>query len=340
MNTSIIQNITFPLHQALYKRETRKYLLELNETQWYSKEQIKEYQLNKLKKLTEHSFKYSKYYNYLFLVNNINPEELNNFNDFSKIPLLSKEEAIASYDDIICEDVDRRKLIWGTTSGSTGVPFRYAQDRKACDFRDAIELRSRSWWGIKYGDPVFVIWGSRGSFSTISKDRIKYKIENIKAKLYNRYKFSAYDLSPSNMNKWIQEFFRIKPKSIYSYVSSAYFFAQHILNYNVDLSGLGLKIVICTSEPLFKKQRSIISKAFNCQVVNEYGVSESGICAFECSHGSFHIMSENIYLEIIRNGKNIKDGEIGEIVITQLNNFAAPLIRYHTGDLGRIRNKN
>ena len=112
------------------------------------------------------------------------------------------------------------------------------------------------------------------------------------------------------------------------------FFAQYILNYKVDLSGLGLKAVICTSEPLFKEQRSTISKAFLCPVINEYGISESGICAFECPYGGFHIMSENIYLEIVRNGKNIKDGEIGEIVITQLNNFSAPLIRYHTGDLG------
>ena len=175
---------------------------------------------------------------------------------------------------------------------------------------------------------------------TTKLEKVKYEIKRYKAKLYNRYNFSAYDLSPSNMKKWINDIYKIKPKSIYSYASSAYFFAQYILNYKVDLSGLGLKAVICTSEPLFKEQRSFISKALNCPVVNEYGVSESGICAFECPRGGFHIMSENIYLEIVRNGKNIKDGEIGEIVITQLNNFSAPLIRYHTGDLGKIQNKN
>ena len=57
--------------------------------------------------------------------------------------------------------------------------------------------------------------------------------------------------------------------------------------------------------------------------------------AAECEYHTYHIMSPHVYIEILdENGNEVKDGELGNIHVTHLDNFLMPLIRYKIGDLG------
>jgi phenylacetate-CoA ligase len=76
-----------------------------------------------------------------------------------------------------------------------------------------------------------------------------------------------------------------------------------------------------------------LEEVFGCRVVNEYGAAEVGIIGFECADGGIHITSENVYLEVLRDGGPAEEGEVGEVVVTGLRNHAMPLIRYKLGDL-------
>jgi phenylacetate-CoA ligase len=101
-----------------------------------------------------------------------------------------------------------------------------------------------------------------------------------------------------------------------------------------------LKAIIVTSEVLTNEQRILMESYFNVPVINEYGCSEVGIIAAECPHHGLHISAENIVVEIMKNGSPAKLGELGEVVITSLNNHAMPLIRYKIGDVATISNKS
>ena len=98
-----------------------------------------------------------------------------------------------------------------------------------------------------------------------------------------------------------------------------------------------LKYIELTGEMLFDNVRKEIEEAFGCKVVNQYGCYEANSIAYECPCGKLHCMEDNIYVEIVNElGKEKKDGEEGNIVITTLNSHMMPFIRYKVGDKGKI----
>jgi len=97
-----------------------------------------------------------------------------------------------------------------------------------------------------------------------------------------------------------------------------------------------LKSIITTSEVLTAPTRGLLSAAFGARVFDEYGCGELGTIAHECEQGGLHLSEENMLVEIFAGERPCPPGEVGEIVVTELNNTAFPLIRYRTGDLGAI----
>jgi phenylacetate-CoA ligase len=75
--------------------------------------------------------------------------------------------------------------------------------------------------------------------------------------------------------------------------------------------------------------------------LNRYGSREVGLIASECKHQKgLHINADNIYVEIVKNGKSVSNGDSGDILVTDLTNHAMPLIRYKLGDVGRLSNND
>lgn len=73
---------------------------------------------------------------------------------------------------------------------------------------------------------------------------------------------------------------------------------------------------------------------FQAPIRDSYGMSEVGTIASQCERGAYHIESERLWVEITGDtGAPAADGEIGEVVVTNLINRAMPLLRYRTGDL-------
>lgn len=88
------------------------------------------------------------------------------------------------------------------------------------------------------------------------------------------------------------------------------------------------------------EQASRISKIFNCPTRSQYGTYEVFSIAYECSAHMLHVDTNNVYVEIVsEEGKVLADGEEGDVIVTSLNNYAMPFIRYNTGDKGRMWRK-
>ena len=86
-------------------------------------------------------------------------------------------------------------------------------------------------------------------------------------------------------------------------------------------------------------QRELIKDVFSTRVFNEYGSGELGSVAHECEEGSLHLSAENMIVEVVDGNRPCTAGEMGELVVTELNNYAAPLIRYRTGDFASRSDK-
>lgn len=119
---------------------------------------------------------------------------------------------------------------------------------------------------------------------------------------------------------------------MHAYASSAYLLAKY-LEYN-DIKDISFEAVFTSAEPLYPKYRYTIKKIFSCEVFDLYGANDGGGYAFECEeHNGLHCVSERAFIEVLKeDGTMTDDGEIGEIVSTDLLNYAMPFIRYKVED--------
>ena len=101
-----------------------------------------------------------------------------------------------------------------------------------------------------------------------------------------------------------------------------------------------INFIVTTSEMLFPEYRKIIEQGFNCRVFDLYGANDGGVIAFECEYfDGYHLCMEKCLTEIVdEQGEKVTGSTIGDIVVTDLENYAMPLIRYKVGDRGSITN--
>jgi phenylacetate-CoA ligase len=143
------------------------------------------------------------------------------------------------------------------------------------------------------------------------------------------------------MDEYVQAIQAFKPQCIYGYASSLALLAAHLLDRKTELRLPRLKVVCTTGEPLFDYQRKLINTAFGSPVANEFGSRDIGFTAHETPEAQMLLISESIILEVLdEQGQPVPPGETGEAVMTALESFAQPFIRYRTGDMVRMSDES
>jgi phenylacetate-CoA ligase len=86
--------------------------------------------------------------------------------------------------------------------------------------------------------------------------------------------------------------------------------------------------------------RERIESAWGARVYDHSGMTEAGPLAIECNgqRGGLHLLETECIAEVIdpATGLPQRDGEVGELVLTNLGRWGSPLLRYRTGDLVRL----
>lgn len=219
------------------------------------------------------------------------------------------------------------------TSGSTGTPFHIHQDTRKRKRRIAELKYYGSIVGFRSHDPLIHlrIW-TRWQ----NKSRLQSFKENIIA-------FNMANLGEDRIAQLCQI---IKKKSILclrGYASSFGSIARYIGEHNIKLPSL--KIIIAGSEALQEDVRDLVKKNIGCNIISQYANEENGILAQESIYSEsreFYLNHASYNFEILKLDKDepAEPGELGRIVITDFFNYAFPVIRYDTGDLGIKSNKN
>jgi len=331
MNPWIVKNfIYFPIAR-IRGENTNKYLSIMPEMESLSLEEIETMQWTKLKNLLSYAYENIPFYKKRFIENKIHPLDIKTREDFSRIPLLTKDDVGHHLDDLINKGLRMSKR---STSGTTGSPLSFYKDRIATAYMDAAMYYVYSWHGVNIGDKQARFWGS----AIKSTDRI---IQEVKHFLLNRTQLSSFRMTEEECLKFYQKLVKFKPKFFYGYANAINQFATALQKNKVDATELGVLVIICTGEILFDYHRKLIQNVFGCKVVNEYGTTENGILAFECEYGNMHSLALTVYLEF-ENLQNrclgIEEDDCGEIIITELHSRSVPFIRYQTGDKGRLLN--
>ncbi len=243
-------------------------------------------------------------------------------------PLLSKETVRSNPKAFLADRVNLRSQIVEHTSGTTGKPVTLWMSRNAVrQWYALFEARWRGWYGISRRDR----WGILGGqlVASFAQATPPYWVWN--ASLHQLY-FSSYHITPRNTSDYINAIRDHKLVYLLGYASSLYSLAQLALEQNLPIPPQ--RIVISNAEPLYAHQREIISQAFQCPVVDTYGLSENICAASECNQGKLHLWPEVGVIEIFKDtvDQPATPGMVGRIIATGLLNPTMPLIRYQVGD--------
>ena len=324
MNNAIARQMYF-LAQKLRGENTPDKLEELKRIQWLSPPKIRLQQQQMIEKIIKYATEHVSLYRERL-------RGIKGYEEFERIPLLTRKEVMTNLDSLISEDCSRNSLLKYHSSGSTGEPVTLYFTPQAMGYFHAAQYRGFSWYGLEPTDRCIKFWGV--PFETTA--RLK---EYLKDFVMNRNRISAFNMSEGAMASYYRESLRFRPLYLYGYALALFRFGQYLKETGRDGRALNLKVVISTAEVLYEHQRFLLEEVFGCRVVNEYGAAEVGIIGFECPDGGIHIANENVYLEVLRDGRPAKEGEVGDVVVTGLRNHAMPLIRYKLGDLAAVPSK-
>ncbi len=321
--------LTFPFHKWMLTRATRRHYKQLSQSQWLGAEHIRELQESKLRRLILHAYHHVGYYRELLDEAGIRPEDIRSLDDLRRMPMLSKRDARENlHFEILSNNHNKRKVQKITTSGSTGEPFICYVDRHQLEIRWASTLRSQEWTGYRFGDRQMRLW-----HQTVGMTWSQIFRERLDAILSRRKFIPAFELTEQRLGQFFDSIRRFKPKLIDGYAEALNYLAQFLATH--DAAGVNPGAIMSSAQTLPEQSREIIEEVFGCRVFDKYGSREFSGIAYECDqHDGHHVVAESYIVEILReDGEPAQPGEIGEVVVTDLNNFVMPFIRYRIGDL-------
>lgn len=323
LKRAIWRGIVLPGIHALRREPVVRELAYLERTQWIEPNQLKALQRDKLYKLLKHCRK-----NIPFYKDRI-PEDLplkgtdiELVDLLAKIPILEKQDVrrLATQTAEYLKRLDN--YVIRQTAGTSGQPLLVYADPLANARSLAARARCLGWFGVRTGDLECRLWGR--SLSKI--DKLKASLKDM---ALNRVRVSVDDLEPMRIASTARRILRMQPDYLYGYASMVFQFGEKLVELRGDANSR-LKVAVLTSDTSNQYQRNRLAMVLGCPVVDEFGCSEVEIIAHQCPAGNYHIIAENMLLEVAPQANS--DPNRGEVLLTDLNNTLMPLIRYRLGD--------
>ena len=281
--------------------------------------EISDYQFKKLKKLLISSNLNVPYYNKLFKKINFNPlTDFKSLNDLKKIPILEQEVVRKNPREFINKKSKNYSSL--NTSGTSGQPFTALVDDAHWVVEQAVIWRQWKSFGYKFRDKIALL----RSYAPEKNDTL-IKVDYLRNFIY----YSPYHLSDENCADFYKDMVRREIKFLRGYPSSIKIFTSYCKRNQLKINSL--KGVFLASETLLENDKKYIKDYFNVPVINHYGLAECVVMIgniFSDKH--LYNYDDYGYLELIKYGNKIN------IIGTNLNNHAMPLIRYNTNDMALI----
>jgi len=295
-----------------------------------SKDDIIRFQYSNMTKLLLYAQEKVPYYHNLLENFDVITDGIVNIENFQRIPLLTKEIIRSNQKDLVSRDYINQKVHYNTSGGSTGEPVKFVQNsvykkwRNATNYYYYRDILGIDWYEIK---KVF-LWGSlrdvlRDHSSITSK--IAHWIDNTVF-------LNSFRMTERDMEHYINVINSYKPELLYGYAGSLHELSKFAIKKQIPV--YSPKYIVSAAETLLDEMRADIEACFGTKVYNFYGSREVSNLAGECTKGLMHTFDFWNYLEVLDdNNQPVKEGEEGKVVVTNLVNYAMPLIRYEIGDL-------
>lgn len=300
-------------------------------------ENIEEDRFQKLKKILVHAYETTSFYSDLMKNIGFNPYLMRSIADMESMPIVTKQTIQDNKDTMVSRNYDKESLDISYTGGSSGTPTSFYRDKDCTTAKIGRQYGILDCCNYSIGMKRALIWGAHQDINPYrgSPRSLKYLIRN--------YALADETLSCTFMSEhdffdYYKKLIRFKPEVLYGYPSAMTQFALYISQNN--LKPLKVGTIISTAERLNDDQRAILKEVFHGDVFNLYCTREHGCIGFECEdHNGFHLDIGSVHIEVLEEGHSVKQGQAGDIIVTDLFNYGMPLIRYSVGDRGAFSDK-
>jgi len=311
----LCKKLFFPALDIANRTNVSKKLAFLEKSQWWSEEQLTDYQNREIRSIIGHAYNNVPYYRRIFKERSIMPQDIKTKEDIEKLPILTKKDVKRNFNDLIAKNHSMMTL--HKTSGSTGEPTAFYVDKEAESWKLGCTLRSWKWAGYNLGDrhAQLGVWSRRG----------RKKVKDI---LLRCIYLPARKLNEKMIYNYLLTLEKSKVKSLIGVASSLYLLAKYASKWNFRIN---FNTLVNLGDTLLLHQRKLIEKEFDCKINDTYGLGGESIeIAAQCERNElYHINQEIAFLNFL---KVRKSQNLSKIIVTGLRNYAMPLIRYDTGD--------
>lgn len=305
--------IGFWMLDALKGKPVRKYYDQIREG-WKNGTSVEETE-KKIQALIAHAVRTTAYYS-----------KYSEQSSLKDLPVVNKDTFREQYDSFLSslykDAPDNREMC---TSGSTGTPLRMIQNKDKIHHNTAggIFLGAAAGYYIGMKEAFIRVW-----VNNVRKSKFRLIQENLIMMDSSRMDDTALDAMLTTIQKK-------KVKCLVGYSSALGELSRYIDEKKIDTSGYSVRAIIPISEAMPDPVRRRMEKQFGCPVQAWYSNEENGIMGLQNKEdGGYRIDTESYYYEILKmdSDEPAEPGELGRIVITDLYNYAFPILRYDNGD--------
>jgi phenylacetate-coenzyme A ligase PaaK-like adenylate-forming protein len=316
---ALVENVILPVGDMLIGGSIAAKLREYRRIQWYSRKELLRVQADSLRNLLQHAAERVPYYGGIRVDASGDP-----FEEIRKFPVMRKEIIKNNLDAFT--NVDKRKLLHAFSSGSSGEQGVVYYGKDELSTERAIQILWWEWAGYRFGQRTLQ------TGMTVERGFVK----SAKDFLLRTSYYPAYDLQEKHVLEKLEQIRTSRNiRHLMGYASSLYVFAETAQKH--DIRDVHFESVVSWGDKMFPHFRRKIEQQFHTRVFDTYGCTEGCMIAAQCECFNYHIMSPHVYLEIVNdNGAPVPTGHFGNVVVTRLDNYSMPLIRYYLGDLATL----
>lgn len=245
---------------------------------------------------------------------------------FERLPIVTKADLRAHFEAMTNPALRRYRKI-STTGGSTGTPTKAGYDGRLCEA--VYSWRLQEAYGVHPWDDHAYVWRLPRA-SRVSRF--------VNAALWwpsRHLKLDASFMDERSIEAFLGRYNRVRPMLLQGYVGAITQLAQFAFDRGLEV--WSPKCVWVTSAPLAAVQRALIGEVFGAPVCDQYGSCEVRWIAQQCPEAKgLHVNVEHVAIEFVdARNRAVPRGEYGKVLLTNLEDFVFPLIRYENGDRGR-----
>jgi phenylacetate-CoA ligase len=329
---SALPDIAWPAAVSGRGMATLSLLFQLERTQWWPADRLRESQQTQLRRLLHHAGQHVPFYRRrLGTLADADGETF--WQRWRDLPLLTRQDVQKAGDDLFSRSLPdgHGELTEVYTSGSTGKPIHALRSDLWLLMWSAVTVREHLWHGRDFAGKLAAIRESAAGKALYPEGE---RLDN--------WGFSTADIFRTGasvslnittpVDQQLDWLLREEPDYLLTHPTML----DRLVRRSAERGHRPqrLKQVLTISEILAPGLRELCRAEWGVRVVDTYSTRETGYLALQCPDTDhYHLQSETVLVEILdAEGQPSAPGEIGRVIVTPLHNLAMPLLRYDVGD--------